>query len=431
MFEFKLPEIGEGVIEGELVRWLRQPGESVEANQALVEVMTDKATIEVPSPIAGVLTSHSANEGEICAIGAVICEIDQNGTVAESVGAQSSPAAPEPPPAPNAAPAAKVADAIPTNTAHIPATPAARHLARENNIDLNAIGLNASGRITKREVLEAASSQAAATKPAPASTRAAVAQAPAPSVSRPPSRPTPGSNAGGGSKTVPFRGMRRQIANTLAKSYSTAVHFTYVEEINATELVELRTKAKKSAAEVGVSMSFLPFIFKAVARALEKYPIVNSKLDADAGQIVIEDGIHIGLATATDNGLMAPVIRDVDKLSLLDIAREITRLSEGARSGTLAREDLTGRTFTISSLGTIGGLHATPIINYPEVGILGVHAIRKTPVVGPNDEIVVGRLMNLSTSFDHRVVDGFEGASFLQEVRRYLEDPTLLLLAAT
>ena len=177
-------------------------------------------------------------------------------------------------------------------------------------------------------------------------------------------------------------------------------------------------------------MTYLPFIVKATIHALRKYPIVNAMLDEQAKQIVLKKRYHIGVATATEQGLMVPVVRDADQLSLLDIAREVRRLGEGARVGQLSRDELSGSTFTITSLGTIGGVLATPILNHPEVGIMGVHAIRKTPVVNEHDEIVIGQVMNLSVSLDHRVVDGFEGASFLQEVKRYLENPNLLLLAS-
>ncbi|MFY0537057.1 2-oxo acid dehydrogenase subunit E2 [Nannocystis pusilla] len=178
-----------------------------------------------------------------------------------------------------------------------------------------------------------------------------------------------------------------------------------------------------------MSLTFLPFIVKAVVHALKKYPIVNAELDEAGGRILVKKRYNIGVAAATDQGLMVPVVHGADRLSILDIGREIARLGEAAKNGTAKREDLTGGTFTISSLGNIGGVLATPIINFPEVGILGVHAIRKTPIVDDHNNIVVGHLMNLSVSLDHRVVDGFEGANFLQEVRRFLEDPNLLLLA--
>jgi pyruvate dehydrogenase E2 component (dihydrolipoamide acetyltransferase) len=223
--------------------------------------------------------------------------------------------------------------------------------------------------------------------------------------------------------------MRRRIAEGLVKSYTSAVHYTYVEQVDVTKLVEVRNQARKAAAEDGVSLNYLPFIMKAIIRGLKKYPIVNSYLDEAAGHIVVRKQYNLGIATATEAGLMVPVVHDADRLSLLDLAAEVQRVSEAARNGKTTVAELSGSTFSITSLGAIGGLLATPILNHPEVGILGVHAIRKQPVVGENDEIRVGHVMNLSVSLDHRIVDGFEGANFLQEVRRYLEDPTLLLLA--
>jgi pyruvate/2-oxoglutarate dehydrogenase complex dihydrolipoamide acyltransferase (E2) component len=426
--EFKLPEIGEGVIEGEIVSWLVAPGQSFAANDALVEVMTDKATIEVPAPFNGVMQAHRASEGEVCAVGSVIAILSEG--AAAIAPAPSTEAAP----APQAAPAPGAA--APTRTDEkILATPAARALAREHDIDLARLPVDERGRITKQDVVAARERGIPAAPPPQPQPVVAPAPAPTPApVSRPAPAPAPSpvARAPVGARedeTIPFRGMRRRIAEGLVRSYTTAVHYTYVEQIDVTRLVALRNQAKAAAKEQGVSLSYLPFIIKAVCHALRRFPIVNAELDEQGGKIIVKKRYHIGVAAATEQGLMVPVIHDADTLSLLDIAREVKRLGDGAKSGKLAREELTGSTFSITSLGTIGGVLATPILNYPEVGILGVHAIRKVPVVTENDEIGIGHIMNLSVSLDHRVVDGYEGASFLQEVKRYLEDPTLLLLA--
>ncbi len=433
MLEFKLPEIGEGVVEGEIVRWHKQPGESVAANEALVEVMTDKATIEVPSPVAGVIRELRAAVGDICAVDQVIAVLGQDASSAPPARETHAPAA------------TPVAGAAPTPAGPVLATPAARALARESSIDLHNVPPDERGRITKRDVLRARD-EATTPAPTPAPAPAAVpvkAAAPAPVARQQPAPPAPAArpavaaatNAGrasapeAGDEEIPFRGMRRRIAESLVRSYTNAVHYTYVEQINVTKLVKLRGEAKVIAAEQGVNLTFLPFIVKAVVHAIRRYPIVNAELDVEGGRILIKKRYSIGVATATDQGLMVPVIHGADRLSILEIGREIARLGEAARSGTCTREELTGSTFSISSLGNIGGLLATPIINYPEVGILGVHAIRKMPIVDADDNIVIGHMMNLSVSFDHRVVDGFECANFLQEVRRYLEDPNLLLLS--
>lgn len=435
MIEFKLPEIGEGVIEGEIVKWLVQPGDSFALNDAIVEVMTDKATIEIPAPFPAIMVAHIAAEGEVVVVGAVIATLEDPSIIAAG-----------PAPAPTSTSVAAAAPASASSGVKVPATPAARALAREGGIDLASLPVDERGRLTKTDVLAAMQRGVAApSTPAPAPTAslaaplaapiaapvAAPAPAPTPTPApTPAAKPAPRAAASEpGDEFLPFRGMRRKIAEGMARAYSTAVHYTYVEQIDVGKLVALREQARKAASEQGVSLSYLPFIVKAVCHALKRYPIVNAELDEANARIVLKKRYHIGVAAATEQGLMVPVLHDADRLSLLDIAREIKRLGEGAKTGKLAREELTGSTFTITSLGTIGGVLATPILNYPEVGILGVHAIRKVPIVDEHDNIVIGHIMNLSVSLDHRVVDGFEGASFLQEVRRYLEDPTLLLLA--
>lgn len=443
MLEFKLPEIGEGVVEGEIVRWHKQPGEPVEANEALVEVMTDKATIEVPSPVAAIVRELKAQVGDICAVEQVIALLEVSSARPASPVAAATPAA-----------AAPVAAPSNMSSGAVLATPAARALAREEGIDLRGLPTDDRGRITKQDVLKAAEAAKApapvvappvVTPPVaaavsgkavpapvaapPSAGKAAPAPVPAPAQPAAPVRQPHAAEAAADDEVVPFRGMRRRIAEAMTRSYTSAVHYTYVEQVNVTKLVRLRQEAKAAAAEQGVSLTFLPFIVKAVVHALKKYPIVNAELDEAGGRILVKKRYNIGVAAATDQGLMVPVVHGADRLSILEIGREIARLGEAAKNGTARREDLTGGTFTISSLGNIGGVLATPIINFPEVGILGVHAIRKTPIVDDHNNIVVGHLMNLSVSLDHRVVDGFEGANFLQEVRRFLEDPNLLLLA--
>jgi pyruvate/2-oxoglutarate dehydrogenase complex dihydrolipoamide acyltransferase (E2) component len=435
VIEFKLPEIGEGVIEGEIVKWLVAPGSAFAANDAIVEVMTDKTTVEIPAPFDGVMQEHRAAEGDVRAVGSVIAILLR--------GAAAAATSASPPAPPVALPDPTVGAAPQRTDPNILATPAARALAREHDIDLSSLPVDERGRITKRDVVEAR--ERGVTAPpappppapvaAPAPRPAAVAPAPKPTpvpaaAEAPPAPPLPRREAAPAQdEYIPFRGVRRKIAEGMVRSFTTAVHYTYVEQIDVGRLVELREQAKNAAAQQGVSLSYLPFIVKAVCHALKKYPIVNAELDEANGRIILHKRYHIGMAAATEQGLMVPVIHDADLLSLLDIAREIKRLGDGAKSGKLARNELTGSTFSITSLGSIGGVLATPILNYPEVGILGVHAIRKVPIVTPDDKIGIGHIMNLSVSLDHRVVDGFEGASFLQEVRRYLEDPTLLLLA--
>jgi len=226
---------------------------------------------------------------------------------------------------------------------------------------------------------------------------------------------------------VPFRGLRKRIADNMTRSKFTATHFTYVEEMDVTELVALRARARAKAAERGLKLTFLPFIIKAVVSALKKWPSLNASLDETTQEIVLKKYYHIGLAAQGPNGLMVTVLRDADQRSLFDIAAELERLGADAQAGRSKREDLVGSTFSISSLGKLGGVLATPIINFPEVGILGVHKIAEKPAVY-NGEICIRSLMNLSISLDHRLVDGWDGAMFLQEVKTLLEDPTLMFM---
>lgn len=423
MFEFKLPAIGEGVVEGEIVRWLKQPGDSVAANEPVVEVMTDKATVEIPSPLAAILQEIRAEEGVIAEVGEVIAVFGTSDSPAPT------PPRSEPAEAAKAAPAPAPSKTKSNGSGRVLATPAARALARESGVDLKDVPGDR-GRITKGDVerhhAEAARRDTVVLDP-PAGQEPVESPSKTPTVAPSTTAPAP-PLASSEDERIPFRGLRRRIAEGMAKSYFTAVHYTYVEQVNVTKLVEIRKQAKAAAADAGVQLSYLPFIVKAAIRGLKRYPMVNSWLDEDASQIVLRKNYNIGIATATDNGLIVPVVHNADRLSLLDVAAEIQRVSVAAREGKASLQEVTGSTFTITSLGAIGGVLATPILNYPEVGVIGVHAIRKTPIVDDDDNITVGHLMNLSVSLDHRVVDGFEGASFLQEVKRYLEDPTLLLL---
>jgi pyruvate dehydrogenase E2 component (dihydrolipoamide acetyltransferase) len=287
------------------------------------------------------------------------------------------------------------------------ATPATRKLARDIGIDIREVaGSGRAGRITSDDVRAhgGQGEPSGAPHPAPATPRADGVR-------------------------IPVRGLRRQSAEQLVRSKQTAPHVTYVEEIDCTELVALRAKLNAERGTAGEKVSFLPFIIKATIAALRKYPQMNAMLDDAAGEIIQWKSFHIGLATATENGLIVPVIRDADTKSLAVLAREIERLAEATRTGKAAREELTGSTFTITSLGALGGVMATAIINPPEVAILGVHRIAKRPAV-VKDQIVIRDLMNLSLSFDHRVIDGFDAAQFVAEIKRSLEAPASLAAEA-
>jgi len=428
-FDFHLPDLAEGMTEAEIVSWKVQVGDSVSLDQPLVEVMSDKATVEIPSPRAGKMSSLNYKEGEMCAVGAVLFVIDEGGAATDSdngatagalaaaAPAAAAPAAAAPAPAPVATPAAPAAAPAPAPAAgaKVLATPATRRLARELGVDIRTVaGSGKRGRVTSDDVRAAAGG---ATAPAPVAAAAAPAPAPAP-VSIPVS---------GGEQRVPFRGMRKMISENMSRSVQTAAHFTYVEEVDVTELVELRNRAKERGAERGVNVTYLPFIMKAVVAALKKWPALNASLDEATQEIVYKHYYHLGIAAQGPNGLMVTVVRDADRRSIFDTAAEVQRLGQAVQDGKATRDELSGSTFTISSLGKLGGVLATPIINFPEVGIMGVHKIEQKPAVR-DGEIVARYLMNLSISLDHRLVDGWDGAMFLQEVKTLLEDPTLMFM---
>lgn len=410
-FEFRLPDIGEGVVEGEIVKWLVQVGDEIAEDQALVEVMTDKATVTIPSPKAGKVIHREGNEGDIAKVHAILVVLETEAGAAESQTAQTPAAAPAPVAA--AAPVAVAAASAPAIAAgrRVLATPVTRRMAREHGVDLGAIaGTGPQGRVTKNDLLGFVNGANV------------VAQAPA---LRAPAAPVV---SGAADKRIPVRGLRRKIAENLVRSKQTAPHYHFVEEVDATALVELRDRLNAKLAKSGEKLSFLPFLVKAAISGLKKNPRCNAVMDEAANELVLRGEYNIGIAVATDDGLVVPVIRNADRLSLLEIAREIVRLSDAARSRRLAQSDVGGGTFTITSLGQTGGLFATPIINHPEVAIMGVHRMRKRPVVNDEGEIVVRDMMYLSWAFDHRNVDGAEGAKFAYDVIDRVVDPDALML---
>ena len=408
-FDFYMPDIGEGVVEGEIVGWKVKVGDKVKLDQPLVEVMTDKATVELPSPRAGTIKQINFKEGDICPVGKVLVVIDEDGAPAARSSNGNGHHAPSPSPSPSpksgggGGTAIQVVDAT-SSRDKVLATPATRRLARQLGVEIGRVPATGKhGRVTTEDVKNF--------KDAPA--------APQPQVR---------SGSGSGSEErIPLRGMRKRIAESMARSVHTAAHFTYVEEIDMTELVAVRDRAKARASERGVKLHYLPFIVKAVVSGLKKWPQLNASLDEATQEIVRKRYYHIGIAAQGPQGLAVSVVRDADKRSIFDLSKEIERLGEAVRTGTATRDELTGSTFTISSLGKLGGVLATPIINFPEVAILGVHKIEERPAVR-NGQIVARHLMNLSISVDHRLADGWDGAMFLQDVKSLLEDPTTMFM---
>ena len=401
----KLPEIAESVVEGEIVRWLKQEGEPVKKNEPLVEVMTEKVTVEIPSPYAGTLARILAPEGTVVPVHEPIAVIAEPGEdpakldLAALLGEKAA-AAPEAPPATPSAPAEAAPPTPPEVPERVRATPAARKLARELGIDLRQVTPSKpSGRIEKADVRRFAEAQKARPAPAPAE-----------------------------AQRVPFRGLRREIAKRLRISQDRAVHTLHVDEADLTRLVELRQRLLPMAEAEGVKLSYLPFIIKAVIAALRKHPAFNATVDDERNEILLHDTYNIGIAVATDQGLVVPVLHHAEQKGLLDLAREIADKAQRAREGRLTLEDVEGGTFSITNIGSIGGLFSFPVINYPQVAILGVHRIQKRPVVLEDDRIEVRHMTYFSLSFDHRVTDGAQAAYFMNDLIRYLETPELLML---
>lgn len=418
--EFRLPDLGEGVMEGEIVRWLVAVGDTIAEDQHVVEIMTDKAAMEIPCPAAGVVTALHGTEGQIVPVGKALLTLKAEGAAASGTAAPAGQVAPAAP-ATEATPGAKAeapapvapqaASPAPAAGAKALASPATRKLAREKGLELATLaGSGPGGRVTHDDVLKASSAPAAA--PAPAA----------------PARPAHAPLVVSGEvERIPLRGLRRKIAEKMVQSAYTAPHVTTFDELDMTALIALRARLKPKAEAQGAKLSFMPFFMKAVTAAIKEFPLFNASLDEATQEIVVKHDIHLGFAAATDNGLMVPVVKHADRKGLVQLATEMHAIADRTRAGKAPLDELTGSTFTISNVGSVGGLFATPIINYPEVAILGVNQTQKRAVVR-DGEVVVRDMMYLGLSFDHRVIDGSEAVRFLQTVIGYLQDPEQLLL---
>jgi len=402
----KLPDIGEGVAEGEIVRWLVKAGDAVKEDQPLVEVMTDKASVEIPSPRTGTIEAILVEEGAVVPVGTVLVSIAvAGGGAAASAPAAAHAAAGSTTTATKTAVAPAPAGAPAGGAVRIEATPAVRALAKELGVVLESLaGTGPSGRITADDVKAAAgggTGPGTAAKPPQASTA---------------------------EKRVPLRGLRRKIAEHMRRSLSTAAQFTFVAECDFTAMVEHRAQQAAAAERAGIKLTYLAYVFRALPSVLKQFPLLNSSLDDAAGEIVLKQHYHLGLATNTEEGLTVPIVHDAEKLGLFALAREIDRLATAAREHKLKLEELQGGTFTVTSTGAKGGVLATPILHHPQVAILGVHAVTKKPAV-VNGQIVARDLGNLSLSLDHRVVDGAVGADFLYALIEKLQTPGAWLTA--
>ena len=431
-FTFKLPDIGEGIAEAEIVAWHVKIGDRVEEDGRLADMMTDKATVEMESPVAGTIVEVAGEEGDVIAIGSPLVVIETEGDVADEAPAPEAKvveqrieaetpeaehveeaieeagqleSVPEPAPAPKAAPVTKAPPPVaPSSSAKVLASPAVRARAKELGIDLAEVRAAEDGRVRHAD-LDAFLSYSGAKGYAPAGKAMRDEQ-------------------------VKVIGLRRRIAENMAASKRHIPHFSYVEECDATDLEKLRADLNANRGEKP-KLTLLPLLIAAICRALPEFPMINARYDDEANVVSRSGAVHLGVATMTDAGLMVPVIRSAQGKNLWQLASEIARLAEAARNGTAKSEELSGSTLTVTSLGPLGGIASTPVINRPEVAIIGPNRIIERPMFVPDgmggERIEKRKLMNLSISCDHRVVDGYDAAAFVQAIKKLLETPVLLL----
>jgi len=392
--EFNFSDVGEGITEGEIIRWLVKEGEWIKEDQDIVEVETDKALVIIPSPYAGKVVKIHCNEGDLIEVGQVLVSIEEGVESSATKGPREKDTGTV------VGTLEKAKETVPPSP--VQAIPSVRTLAKELQVDLAQVkGSGPGGRITKQDVETAAGK---------ASAKASRATDPYGPVEK-----------------VPLRGMRRTIAKHMAEASKRVADVTILEDADITDLAKVRAKERELAEQKGVKLTYLPFVVKAVTSALKAHPYLNSTLDDEVEQIILKKYYNIGIAVDTPEGLMVFAISEADQKTILDLAGEIGDLAEKARSRKIDLAKLKGSTFTVTNYGVIGASYGTPIINYPEVAILGIGKIEDKPVV-KSGKIVIRRIMPLSLVFDHRVIDGVEAARFLNEVIRYLEDPDLMLL---
>lgn len=435
-YVIKMPDIGEGIAEVELVAWRVQPGEAVAEDQILADVMTDKATVEIPSPVAGTVVSHGGTVGQVMAVGAELIRLEVEGAGNVRSGGEAAPVQ-RPEAAPAVAPAIAATAAAPVDSAQAAApksaagpasaaarplvaprraadekpiaSPAVRRRAWDLGIELQFVpGTGPAGRITQDD-LEAfvASGGAASAAGREVDSRYALRL---------------------DEQAVPVIGLRRKIAQKMQQAKRQIPHFTYVEEVDVTELEALRQRLNAEHAARRAKLTLLPFLARAIVIAVREFPQVNARFDDEAQVVTRYGAVHLGMATQTEAGLLVPVIRHAETLDPWACAGEIARLADAARKGKASREELGGSTITITSLGALGGIVTTPVINHPEVGIVGVNRMVERPMFDRDGRVVPRLLMNLSASFDHRVVDGMDAALFVQRLRALLETPATLFI---
>jgi len=399
-YVFKLPDLGEGTVESEIGEWFIKVGDQVAEEDVVGTMMTDKAAVELSSPISGKVVKLAGEPGDIVAVGAALVVFDVNGEApagSRPVEAEPEPATPEPEPAPAA-----------TRQARVMTSPAVRRRAKEAGIDLHDVpGTGPGGRVTRKDYEAYVADSAVADRP--------LGRAPTSAPSRLET------------KEIKVIGLRRIIAERMATATREIPHFTYVEEIDITELEALRKHLNSKKTDPAERLTLLPFLGLALIKALREFPQCNTTYDKDRNVLIQHGAVHLGVATQTNDGLKVPVVHNADAQSIDGLAGEIRRVSEAARNNTITKRELSGSTITITSLGKLGGIVSTPVINQPEVGIIGVNRAVERPVV-MNGQVDVRLMMNLSSSFDHRFVDGYDAAAMIQRIRELLEHPALIFL---
>lgn len=437
-FEFKLPDIGEGIHEGEIVKWFVKSGDKVQEDDVLCEVQNDKAVVEIPSPVAGTVEEIKVGEGTVATVGQVLITFDAPGyenlkfkgdeeeparEEAASVTSQQETKQPEAPKQETAN--AATAPAEVDSNRRVIAMPSVRKYARDNGVDIHLVaGSGKNGRVVKADIDSFLNGG-----PVVQSQEAPVQEAAAPQESK----------ASQASIAIPqgqypetrekMSGIRKAIAKAMVKSKQTAPHVTLMDEVDVTKLVAHRKKFKEVAASKGIKLTFLPYVVKALTSALREFPTLNTSIDDETSEIIQKHYYNIGIAADTDKGLLVPVIKDADRKSTFAISNEINELASKAREGKLAPDEMKGASCTITNIGSAGGQWFTPLINHPEVAILGIGRIAEKPVV-KDGEIVAAPVLALSLSFDHRIIDGATAQNALNHIKRLLNDPELLLMEA-
>lgn len=440
MIPIKVPPLGESIVEATVSRWLKQEGDAVTAGETLVELETDKVTVEVPATTAGVLVRRAHQEGDVVALGTVLGELDETGAASTAAPVASTPRPPEPEASPAAPPAPAPERPREPEPAPAPdpirASPAARRVAVDEGVELATIpGTGRGGVVSKPDVIEAVSRRAESPRPAAPETQPTAPPpttaprpeppAPRPEAARPEQRSAPAMKNGRETREK-MSTRRRRIAEHLLESQHATAHLTTFNEIDMTVVEGLRARVKERIEkEQGVRLSFMPFFIRAVCLALKQFPMVNARVDGD--HIVYHHYVNLGIAVASDAGLVVPNIKDADRKGMVEVAREMAAVAKKARDGKLAMEDLTGGTFTITNGGVFGSLLSTPIINFPQVGILGLHKIQDRPVV-VDGRIEIRPMMYVALSYDHRIIDGQQAVLFLVRVKELMEDPALMVI---